>query len=78
MEKRLAAEGEDRQPKRARPKANAGARSTAPRSGATRDNFVRLQLGKAGRNKGAGGRKFVTGCVTAVFCMCVACTFDVV
>ena len=78
VEKRLAAEGEDRQPKRARPKANAGARSTAPRSGATRDNFVRLQLGKAGRNKGAGGRKFVTGCVTAVCCMCVACTFDVV
>lgn len=66
VEKRPAAAGataEARQPKRARPAANATARTTAPRAGATRDNFVRLQLGKAGRCKGAGGRKFVTGCV---------------
>ena len=66
-EKRAAAgatAAEGRPLKRARPVA--AARPAAPRAGSTRDNFVRLQLGKAGRCKGAGGRKFVTGCVRSV------------
>ena len=53
--------------KRARAAAGPTAASLAkaPRAGSTRDNFVRLQLGKGRKFKGAGGRKFVTGCVRA-------------
>lgn len=60
-----ALQGGEPAPARKRAAASDPALGIAPRAGTKRGNFVRLKVGKGGRFKGAGGRKFVNGCVGA-------------